>query len=65
MDHLRVQLGAGVGELGEAFDRTGLDDSAVVIEIALQHHGYARATLPGEIQPGQHLGDMPAHFSVT
>jgi hypothetical protein len=34
VEHLRVQLGAGTGELGEPFDRTGLNDSAVVIEIA-------------------------------
>ena len=33
-EHLRVQLGAGVRQLGEPLDRTGLNDSAVIIEIA-------------------------------
>ncbi len=65
LEHFRVQLGAGEGELGEAFDRTGPNDSAVVIEIAPQHRRYPGASLPVEIQPGQHLSDVPAYFSLA
>jgi hypothetical protein len=65
LEYLRVQLGAGEGELGEPFDRTSLNDSAVVIEKATQHRSYPGASRPGETQPRQHLSDVPAHFSLA